>query len=118
MAKTLHHGGKRLTGKGSRGKGGKKNPHFIARNKPVEERFTRAAMTKMARRAGVPSVGADCLIPYQKFMVKVVDSVFEKMGLITAMCNRKTCTEDDLDEAFRVHKANAPAGKLNGKVPM
>lgn len=62
--------------------------------------FTKPAITRLARRAGVKSMSDDCICPIKHLIAMKLDDILETTLIVNSQHATKTIMPDDVYEAF------------------
>ena len=69
-------------------------------SQPSGKGFTKPAITRLARRAGVKSMSDDCIIPLKHLVAMKLDEVLSTTLIVNSQHATKTIMPDDVYEAL------------------
>jgi histone H3/H4 len=68
--------------------------------------FTKPAITRLARRAGVKSMAEDCITPLKHLVSMKLDEILSTAVIVNSQHSTKTLMPDDIYEAFALSGIN------------
>ena len=68
--------------------------------------FTKPAITRLARRAGVKSMSDDCIVPIKHLVAMKLDDILATTLIVNSQHATKTIMPDDVYEAFSLYGIN------------